>query len=76
MKEITQEQFYQVFGLVLANIQNNKKSEILADVFAEIVGDENRDRFWDFYDSVTERELKERLGYDKVTIKEKKNVKS
>lgn len=72
LKVITQEQFYQIFGLILANIQNNKKSEILADSFAEIVGEENRDRFWDFYDSITEKELKEKLGFDKVIIKENK----
>lgn len=73
MTEITQEQFYQLFGLALANTKLNQKQIILADAWSEIVGEENRDRFWDFYDEsdLTEKSLREKLGFDKITIKEK-----
>ncbi len=73
MKEITQDQFYQLFGLCLASVKLEQKREMLADAWTEIVGDENRDSFWDFYDDsdLTEKKLLEKLDYDKIQVKKR-----
>ncbi len=76
-KKISEEEFYQLFGLCLASIKLEEKRIALADAWCEIVGEENRDRFWDFYDSgdLTMKSLKEKLEFDKVIIIPKKKRK-
>lgn len=71
MSDITEEQFYQCYGLVVASIELEKKRTALCDAFVQIVGEENRDRFWEYYDSVTESELKKGLQDDGFTIQER-----
>ena len=75
--KITTEEFYQLFGLCLASIKLEEKRITLADAWCEIVGEENRDRFWDFYDlgDLTIKSLKEKLEFDKIIIIPKKKRK-
>jgi len=75
MTEITKNQFYQLLGLCINYAQLQQKEKMLADSWSEIVGEGNRDRFWDFSDvsDCTEENLKKKLEYDKITIKGEKN---
>ena len=70
-KTITKNQFYQLLGLCLASVKFEEKRIALCDAWAEIVGENNRGRFWDFYElsDISEKILKEKLGYDKISIK-------
>lgn len=68
--KITKEQFYQCYGLIIASIKLEEKRIALKDAYAEIVGEENADRFWDFYDSVTIPELKKGLKNDDIEVEE------
>ena len=71
MKEITKNQYYQLLGLCLASIKLENQKNALCDAWEEIVGKENRDRFWDFGDESDLSELEKKLGYDKIKVKKK-----
>jgi hypothetical protein len=74
-KTITENQYYQLIGLCTASIDLEQKRDLLADSWAEIVGEENRDRFWDFYEPSDLRELEKKLKFDGIVVKRTRKTK-
>ena len=69
-KTITENQFWQCLGLVVAGKALEDKKNSLFEAFGEIVGKEAKDRYWDYiYDDNIEKSLKEHLPYDHVEVK-------
>ena len=48
---ITQNQFWQLYGLLSAKIILNQKIDLIFESFKEIVGKDNEDYFWEFSES-------------------------
>lgn len=74
VKEISENQFWQLVGLITASIELDTRRESLHQAWKEIVNEEAVERFWDFGVGCGENlidELKQKLAYDGVTLKEK-----
>ena len=71
MTNITENQYWEIIGLIAAKKSLDQKVNSLAEAYGEIVGEDNKDRFWDFgYDvELDQEDLKSKLAYDKVAIK-------
>lgn len=68
MKEITESQYWQIYGLVTAKIKLCQQEELLHKAYQEIVGDDNESRFWDYYEESDLDKIKKHLEYDKITV--------
>ena len=75
--EITENQFYQLFGLVTASIQLDTKRTILHEAFCEIVGESPIDegRFYDWgigEEPGLEAKMRKAFAFDGIIIKKEK----
>ena len=67
-KEITESQYWQIYGLIVAKIKLNQQEELLHKAYQEIVGEDAEGRFWDYYEEADLDKIKKHLGYDKIII--------
>lgn len=76
-KTITENQFWQLVGLVTASIELDTKRTMLYQAWREIVNVEAEDRFWDWgYGESSNSDLigdiKSKLKFDGIVIKQSK----
>jgi len=71
MTNITQEQFYQLLGLVYASIEQQRKQMLLHQAYCEITKVEDDGRFWDWSpgnEIGLEADMKKKLKFDGIEI--------
>jgi len=69
-RKISESQFWQLYGLVTAKLNLDKKEMALYESWKELTNKEGAERFWDFYlEDVPVDELKSKLKFDGIEIK-------
>lgn len=69
MKKITEEQFYQLLGLVTAGREYTKLIDSLFKAYSKIVGKDEDGRFWDYmYESDLYESLRKHLPHDSIEV--------
>jgi len=69
LKEITEAQYWQIYGLVTAKIAFDKQINSLYQAYGELVGKDNEDRFWDYSEPHELKNILNDFEHDNITVK-------